>query len=82
MGTPKPEKTPGAGPAGRALDDLDSLDGRLSKLVEAHRLPSESHEAAADRLMKESPNIFAEHKRERGRILARHSMGDASTGGV
>jgi triphosphoribosyl-dephospho-CoA synthetase len=83
LGTPKPDKP---APANRVEDTMQALeahDAKVSKLVEAHRKPDESHEQAHARLMQENPSLYAADKAQRGRILRSKGVGaDASTGGL
>lgn len=82
LGVAPPPKTQPAGRVGAAMDALKELDDKLHKMSTADRQPGESEAAAVGRFHAQNPQAFAMHKRERGRILAAHGIGDGATGGV
>jgi hypothetical protein len=80
LGVAPPPKTQPAGRVGAAMDALKQLDDRLQKMATADRQPGESEAAAAGRFHLQNPQAYEMHKRERGKILAAHGIGDAPTG--
>jgi hypothetical protein len=64
-----------------ALADINKLDGRMHKLIEANRRDGETHEKAASRLYGENPGLIQAHKTEKALILQRHGIEGAAIGG-
>src|SRR5258708_5171168 len=67
-GRPAPPKKGALNRVEDTLEKLGEMDGRLSDLVQRHRQPGETHEAAASRLMVESPNLYTEYKKAKAEL--------------
>ena len=65
-----------------ALKELEALDRRLNDHVAGQRRPNETHAQAMDRVLTESPDLYAATKRARADIIRKGGIGDAASGGV
>ncbi len=52
----------------------------MHALVQKHRLPQESHETAASRLMQENPALYTEHKAAAAQIMRDHGIANGAAG--
>ena len=80
LGLPAPERAAPTSRAGETAKKVSDLDDAVDGLVERHRIAGESHAAAADRLMRETP-LYERHKKAKAQILKSAGF-EAATGGV
>ena len=65
-----------------ATRDVGELDHRMARLADRHRRPDESSAGALSRLMGDNPELYAGHKRQKARLLAKAGVGaHAASGG-
>lgn len=81
-GRPAPKKAPPSNALEDTVGKLDELDGRMAALTEQHRQPGETHEQAGDRLMRENPALYTEHKKAKAAIVEGNGLGNAAFGGT